>query len=327
MFNTVYADREHVFYVYNGLLGRRAPGFDYTKVLPGDRSDVVFQDYLPFDALPQVLDPPSGFVQSCNATPFSATKGEGNPRPEDFPPMLGIETEQSNRSLRSLALLGTGERLSREDFLRMKWDRAYDASARMFSRAVRPVLERASPRTAGERRAIELLRAWDGTADDRSPSATIAVMTYKILDPIARSDTDPALTDPTAALGDVVRYLEAGFGRVDVPLGEVQRLRRGATDLPLGGGPEVLNATYTKRRDGRLVATQGDSLVMIVDFAKEGARSESVQPYGASNRPASPHYADQAPLFVARRLKPTWRAPEELAQHTERAYRPGEERR
>jgi len=76
MFNTVYADREHVFYVYNGLLGKRAPGFDYTRVLPGDRSDVIFRDYLAFDALPQVLDPPSGFVQSCNATltPSTATK-------------------------------------------------------------------------------------------------------------------------------------------------------------------------------------------------------------------------------------------------------------
>jgi acyl-homoserine-lactone acylase len=152
-------------------------------------------------------------------------------------------------------------------------------------------------------------------------------MTYKILDPAVRGDTDPKLTDPAAALRDVVRYLEKSFGHVDVPLGEVQRLRRGAVDLPLGGGPDVLNAAYAKRADGRIVGTQGDSLVMIVELAPGGATSTSIQPYGASNRPGSPHYADQAPLFVARQLKPTWRAPEELAQHTERAYRPGEERR
>lgn len=324
MFNTVYADREHVFYVYNGLLGRRGPGFDYTKVLPGDRSDVIFQDYLPFDALPQVLDPPSGFVQSCNATPFAATKGEGNPRPADFPPMFGVETQQTNRALRSLALLGTDERLSHEDFLRMKWDRAYDPSSAMFSRVVGPLVQGFSPRTDGERKAIELLRGWDGQADDRSPGAVVAIMTFKILDPGARSSSDPKLTDPSEALRDVVRFLEAGSGRVDVPLGEVQRLRRGDTDLPLGGGPDVLNAAYTKRVDGHLVGTQGDSLVMIVEFAKGRTRSESVQPYGASNRPGSPHYADQAPLFVTRTLKQTWRDPEQLAQHTERSYHPGE---
>jgi acyl-homoserine-lactone acylase len=164
MFNTVYADRAHVFYVYNGLLGRRAPGLDYTAVLPGDRSDVVFHDYLSFDELPQVLDPPSGFVQSCNATPFAATLGEGNPRPADFAPALGIETQQSNRALRSLALLGTGEKLSRDDFLRMKWDRSYDPSSKMYALALRPLLKDFSPRTEGERRAVELLRDWDGVA-------------------------------------------------------------------------------------------------------------------------------------------------------------------
>ncbi len=327
MFNTVYADREHVFYVYNGLLGRRAPGFDYTRVLPGDRSEVVFQDYLAFDALPQVLDPPSGFVQSCNGTPFAATSGEGNPRPEDFPPVLGVEAAQTNRARRSLALLGTGEKLSREGFLKMKWDRAYDPSSAIFSAAVRPLLDGFSPQSAEEKRAIELLRGWDGTADEASPAAAVAMLTYRLLDPHLRSEDDPKVAGAPAALREALRFLSAGTGRVDVPLGEVQRLRRGAVDLPLGGGPDVLNATYTKRVGGRLLGTQGDSLVLIVDLGPDGARSESIQPYGASNRPASAHYADQAPLFVTRRLKPTWRAPEELAQHTERSYHPGEEGR
>jgi acyl-homoserine lactone acylase PvdQ len=327
MFNAVYADPAHVFYVYNGLLGRRADGFDYTTVLPGDRSDVIFQDYLAFDELPQVLDPPSGFVQSCNATPFAATAGEGNPKPGDFAPTFGVETQQSNRAIRSLALLGTGAKLSRDDFLRMKWDRAYDPSSKMFSRAVRPLLDGFSPRTDGERRAIELLRGWDGTVDESSRAAALAIMTYKILDPAVRGDSDPKLTDPGAALRDVIGYLEKGFGRVDVPLGEVQRLRRGAVDLPLGGAPDTLNATYAKRRDGHIVGTQGDSLVMLVEFAPGGVRSSSIQPFGASNRPGSPHHADQAPLFVARQLKPTWRALDELGKHTERAYRPGEEAR
>jgi acyl-homoserine-lactone acylase len=327
MFNTVYADRAHVFYVYNALLGRRPPGFDYTRVLPGDRSDIVFQDYLAFDALPQVLDPPSGFVQSCNATPFAATRGEGNPDPGSYPPSLGVETVQTNRALRSLALLGTGAKLSREDFLRMKWDQTYDPASPMFSRVVRPLLDGASPRTDGERRAIDLLRGWDGTTGEGSRAAAVAILTYKFVDPQLRGAEDPHPAGPAEALGEAVRFLEAGHGRVDVPLGEVQRLRRGAADLPLGGGPDVLNATYTKRAGGRLVGTQGDSLVLIVDFAADGAHSESVQPYGASSRPGSPHYADQAPLFVAHRLKPTWRAPEELAAHTERAYHPGEEGR
>jgi acyl-homoserine lactone acylase PvdQ len=325
MFNTVYSDREHVFYVYNALLGRRASGFDYTAVLPGDRKDVIFEDYVAFDDLPHVLDPPSGFVQSCNSTPFAATAGDGNPRPADFAANLGIETTQTNRAVRSLALLGQGDKLSRDEFLRMKWDRRYDRTSEMFTRAVDPLLAAFAPATDHERRALELLRSWDGVVEESSAAATIAITTYKILDPRLRGTGEPVTSDPAVALRAALRFLEETFGRVEVPLGEVQRLRRGTVDLPLGGGPDVLNATYVKREGGRLVGIQGDSLVIVVDFLPGGAVSSSIQPFGASNRPGSPHYADQAPLFVARQLKPTWRAPADLAQHTERAYRPGEE--
>jgi acyl-homoserine-lactone acylase len=152
-------------------------------------------------------------------------------------------------------------------------------------------------------------------------------MTYKILDPEIHGTTDPKISDPSAALREVIGFLKKGYGRVDPTLGEVQRLRRGGTDLPLGGGPEVLNAAYTKRVGEHLVGIQGDSLVMLVEFSDSGVKSESIEQYGASNRRDSPHYVDQAPLFVAHRFKPTLRDPAELAKHTERAYAPGEEAR
>ena len=279
MFNTVYADKEHIFYVYNALLGKRpAAGFDYASVLPGDRSDVVFRDYLPFDELPQVLDPPAGFVQNCNASPFTATAGEGNPSRDRFPAAFGIETRQSNRSLRSLALLGTDAPLSRDDFLRMKWDRKYDPASRMYSLDLRPLLASFVANDDDEKKAIDLLRGWDGTTDESSRAAALAIMTYKILDPDIHGESDPKITDPSAALREVIHFLKKAYGRVDPALGEVQRLRRGETDLPLGGGPEVLNAAYSKRVDGHLVGTQGDSLVMLVEFSDEGVHSESIQP-------------------------------------------------
>ncbi len=107
MFNTVYADREHILYVYNALLPVRPPGHDWLAVLPGNESALVWTDYLPFDRLPQVLDPPSGFVQSCNSTPWRTTTGDANPRAESFAANLGIETNVTNRTVRSLALFGT----------------------------------------------------------------------------------------------------------------------------------------------------------------------------------------------------------------------------
>lgn len=326
MFNTVFADASHIFYVYNAELPVRPEGVDYTRVLPGDRADLVFDRYLPFDELPQVLDPPSGFVQTCNATPFAATSGEGNPSAEKFSSTAGIETHQTNRALRTLALLGTDEKISRDAFLRMKWDRAYDPDSKIYTLVVNPLVERFQPQNDNERRAISLLQEWNGVAEESSCGASLAILTYKTLDPDMRASTDPVFVDPVAAFRNSIEFLASEFGRVDVALGDVQRLHRGKVDLPLGGGPDVLNATYTKRESGRLIGTQGDSLVMLVEFGPDGVvHSESVQPFGASSRPSSKHYNDQSALFVTHRFKPTFRDPEQLAQHTERSYRPGEE--
>lgn len=76
------------------------------------------------------------------------------------------------------------------------------------------------------------------------------------------------------------------------------------------------------------VGRQGDSYVLIAEFPVAGesrnATSTSIHQFGASSRRWSPHYADQASLFVKRTMKPTWRLPAELAKHAERAYHPGQ---
>lgn len=327
MFNTVYADREHIFYVYNALLPTRPAGHDWLAILPGDERALIWNDYLPFARLPQVEDPASGFVQSCNSAPWRTTTGDGNPRPEAFAANLGIESNLTNRTARSLTLFGASAPITREDFFRFKWDRIYDADAEIMREVVRPLREVASA-DAAEREALGIINAWNAVCDEGSVGATIAILTWRGVNPDhAGGSATP--TDVVSAFRTAVKWLVVNFGTVRVPWGDVQRLQRGSVDLPLGGGPDVLNGINARTVDNRLVGRQGDSLVVIAEFPPVGdhVRSSSIHQYGASSRPASPHFADQAPLFVKRSLKPTWRTPEELEEHTERAYHPGEERR
>jgi penicillin amidase/acyl-homoserine-lactone acylase len=238
---------------------------------------------------------------------------------------MGIERTLTNRARRSLLLLGRPGPISREDFEKMKFDRVYDPRSTMFTRVVDPLLATFAPRTADETKALDLLRGWNGEAQESSPAATIAILTYKDVDPEMHGDGDPVLRDPADALRNTAAWLVAGYGKVDVPLGDVQRLRRGDLDLPLGGGPDVLNAAYTRREDHHLIGTQGDSYVLLVDFTDAGPRSRSIIQYGASQNRASPHFADQAGMFVDHELKPCWRSLDEIRAHAEREYVPGQE--
>src|SRR5262249_9071993 len=75
LFNTAYADREgHIMYLYNAATPVRPRG-DYrfwSGVVPGDRSELIWSKILPYDDLPKVIDPPSGWVQNCNDPPWTS---------------------------------------------------------------------------------------------------------------------------------------------------------------------------------------------------------------------------------------------------------------
>jgi acyl-homoserine lactone acylase PvdQ len=322
MFNTIYADRSNVLYVYNALIPVRRSTDDPSLILPGDREDALWSEYIPFARLPQVQNPPSGFVFNCNTTPFNATDGPGNPSPADFPSSAGIERTMNNRGLRSLALFGGAAPISREEFFQFKFDRVFARGSPMLDQVVSPLLESFTPRTDDERRALALLRGWDGAAEEGSAAASLAILTEGALSRTAHGSSRPSLADAFRA---AISFLVAGYGRVGVPLGELQRLRRGSVDLPLGGAPDVLNAATSKKDGKHLVGTEGDSYILIAEFGPAGVVSHSIQPYGASNRPGSDHYADQAPLFVKHAFKPTWRRREDLRAHLSLEYSPGEE--
>ncbi len=324
MFNTVYADSSgHIGYVYNAKLPLRDPAFDWAGILPGDTSKAIWNDTLPFDALPQVFDPPSGFVQNANSAPFTAA-GPETLDPGRWAPALGIETRETERSRRLLALLGTGAALSPEEFERVKWDHRYDGGA-WVDAALAALL--AAPASGAGADAQEVLRRWDRSLPPESREGALAILALTPYEQ-AHYGRGAAPPDPAAALEEAAVVLRAYFGRIDPTLGEVQRLRRGAVDLPLGGGPDVPAAIYaTRATDKRLVGHAGDCYVMLVELGPDGVRSRAVHQYGSSSRPDSKHFADQAPLFARHELRPVWRSLDEIRANLEAEYHPGDARR
>ncbi len=323
--NYVYADEKgNIGYIYNGAFPARKEGVDWQGELPGDRSDLIWRSYVPFDKVPQIWNPPSGWVFNSNNTPFHATAPEDDLRAADFSPTLGIQTDMTNRAWRAMETFGADPHISAEAFRKYKYDLAYSdrsPEAEVF----REILAVDAGGDAGLRQALGILRQWDHMTDVANRGAALAILT---MEPVIRARLEgKAAKKPVDALREAVQSLKTHFGRMDPEWGQVNRLRRGTLSLPIDGGPDIFRGVYGERQqDGTLTAMAGDTFVMFVTWDKAGKlSSESIHQFGSATLDQkSPHYADQARLFVEMKTKPVLFDAGQLAGHVEADYRPGD---
>jgi penicillin amidase/acyl-homoserine-lactone acylase len=327
--NIGYADAEgNIAYLYNARIPVRTEGYDYELYLPGNTSETLWTEYLPFDDLPTVVNPPSGFFQNCNSTPFQTTTGPGNPDPVDYSTTAGIETHMTNRAMRAIELFGGDESITWDEFVKYKYDTRYSKDS-VVAKSVAALIDYAeeSPGKLDEE-GIALLNAWDLNTDPDNRSAALGVMT--VVPATHGNGTDvPPLGKLIETYTEAVKTLREKHGRLDVPWSTVNRLVRGSVDLGIGGAPDVLHAVYggLDADTGRYIARAGDTLVLLVRWDKGGkASSRVIHQFGSATLDeTSPHYADQSPLFVACETRPVWMTEDEIRVHLEREYRPGHE--
>jgi acyl-homoserine-lactone acylase len=324
--NYVYADREgNIAYVYNAKLPKRAPGWDWKSYLPGDRSELIWDEFVAWDDMPMLINPPSGFVASSNHTPFRATLPEGVLRREDFPAEGGIEKRMTNRGLRALEMFGGDEAISREEFFAYKYDKRYSEQSR--AREIRDeVLAADWDDDPSVQEALSVLARWDLTAEADDTSAALGIMTATPI--VVAEMREQPVPDAADSFREAIDVLLRHHGRLDPPWGDVNRMRRGTIDVPAGGGPDTFRAieAFVLDEDGTYTAKTGDSYVMFVEWAADGTQTvDTIHQFGSATLDAaSPHYADQLPIFLEERTKRIPLEEAELAPQVVREYRPGE---
>jgi penicillin amidase len=333
--NVMYADREgHIWYVYNGRIPRRQRDGGGGGILPGEARD-EWLGYHEGSELPQVLDPESGWLQNCNSTPFAATF-QGNPDPAAFPSYMVGPEEADGRAERSRALLAHSPRFDLASLAAAAFDTRI-ASADTWIPEILQAHERFLAESPGRalalQPAVDCLRTWDRHAALDSVATTLFFLWFERYAALLGT----AVAEPPAihVLAQVLTDLEQRTGTWQVPWGELNRIRRPASNAaPENGYPVVgghggagIQATFLSRfedeQSKQRFGYRGSTYVSAIELS-DPIQALSVIPFGQSSHPESPHYDDQSPLYARGELKRAWFTLAEVRANSVRSYRPGE---
>lgn len=171
--NLVYADVDgHIGYQAPGSVPIRAAG-DGTVPVPGWTSQYGWVGTVPYDQLPSVLDPPSGYIVTAN----NAAVGP------DYPVMITRDWEYGYRAnqiaVRVQALVAAGAKITAAQMAAIQGD-TYDANAATLVPLLRTVGEAAEP-GSGAARGAALLAGWDFHDDADSAAAAYFNVFWKNL--------------------------------------------------------------------------------------------------------------------------------------------------
>ena len=160
--NAVYADVDgNIGYQTTGRVPIRAAG-DGSMPVDGTNNAHEWTGYIPFDKLPNVLNPPSGILATAN----------GRISPDGYPYSISVEWEAPWRTDRIYRVLQSGKKFSAGDMLSLQTD-VYSELDRLVADKMVYAVDHASKPSAKARQAADILRRWNGQMDANSAAPTI----------------------------------------------------------------------------------------------------------------------------------------------------------
>jgi acyl-homoserine-lactone acylase len=334
--NIIYADRDgNIMYFYGGNSPVRPRGDRayWAGIVPGDSLATLWTGLHSFEDMPLVVNPPTGWLQNTNDPPWWCTFPAAL-KPTDFPSYLAPRS-LGFRSQRSIRLLLEDSSLTFDEFVASKHSTRMELADRLLGDLIAAVRANGG---GPARRAADVLSRWDRSADSESRGAVLFSAwwdEYGRRIPTGRSPfatpwseaaprtTPNGLADPTtavAALAAAAMRIDSTYGALDVPWGDVYRVRRDSLDFPSNGAPAELGVFrvigYDSIAGHRLEATGGDSYVVAIEFGRT-VRAMALVPYGNWSQPGSRHRTDQLVLFMRKELRPVWRTRAGVERHLE----------
>lgn len=316
--NLVYSDDQgHIAYYAIGKVPLRPAGLAAVPIADGAHE---WQGYIPFDSMPNAVDPPAGFVATANSRVTS----------EKFATPLTLEWANPYRAERIYKSLQGRDGLKPADMLAVETDIYSEVDQEMGQRLAYAI-DHTDGVDARLRQAADLVRGWDGKLTTDSAAASVVTQARAALWPLLLEpklgkdaanyrwdesdyaqeqivmDAEPGwlpkgYKDWNALLTDAVRHgMEHGHAPADVSKWTYGSWHTVEIEHPLGGllpllgrvartGPLPLSGdTTTVKQVGR---TFGPSQRFTMDWSNIDGSTENIV-LGESGDPLSPYYRDQ----------------------------------
>jgi len=353
--NTVYADADGTIAYYHGnFIPKRNEKYDYTKPVDGSNPETDWDGLHHLEDNILVLNPPNGWIQNCNSTPFTSA-AEYSPKKEDFPEYMSSYPENF-RGMHAIPLLQEADDLTLDTLIDLAYD-TYLPGADLLISGLLDAAQKVSVKSPEAKEVISLLKNWNFRVSETSVEMTLAqfyLYAYlrsgniptmegnKRISRLGRFDYMSKTAAPEERLEvfqSALDKLTEDFGSWKTPWGEFNRFQRldgeinqqfddSQPSIPVGmaSGSWGALASYgtrfgkdTKRQYG----TSGNSFVAVVEFGDK-VKAKSMLAGGQSGDPDSPHFDDQAQRYADGEFKDVAYYRADVEKRAKSTYHPGE---
>lgn len=347
--NTVYADAGgNIAYYHGNFIPRRDTIFDHTTPVDGSDPATDWKGQHTVDESITVFNPPNGWIQNCNSTPFTSA-AEYSPKVEEYPGYMSLNRENF-RGVHAIRLLQQTSGLTLDKLIETAYD-PYLPAFEILIPGLIAAYDQASIPESSLNEPIEVLRNWDFAVSKESVAMSLARyygITYlqhgespeglNFMERLGYFGSESPYEERLTIFKEAVSKLSADFGSWNTPWGDINRFQRLNGDIrqpfndskpsiPVGlasGRWGALASFGARAYEGtkRIYGTSGNSFVAVVEFG-DSVKAKTLLAGGQSGHLDSPHFDDQSQRYVDRQFKDVAYYRIDVEKRAKVTYHPG----